>query len=73
MNIVEAEFREGALHPLDRLQLRPGEHVRIIVVRCPDRSRWDLTRLALGSEEENLLARDGLAKWAEALDQEDRE
>ena len=56
-------------HPL---ALTPGERVALIVVRHPDPRRWDLKRLAKsGAGEDRVLAEQGLAEWADALDRED--
>lgn len=55
------------------MALTPGERVALIVVRHPDPKRWDLERLARsGAEEDRGLAAQGLAEWADALDEEDR-
>ena len=73
MEIIEAEFDNGVLRPLRRLQLRPGERVGIVVVRRPDAARWDLARLSKAvSADEEILAETGLGAWADALDREDR-
>jgi len=72
MELIEAEFENGVLRPLRRLSLRPGERVGIVVVRRPDRARWDLDRLSKGSGDDEKLAKEGLADWAAALDREDR-
>jgi len=60
------------LRTLERLGLRPGERVNIIVVRHSDPGRWDLVRLAKGNGGDLALAEQGLAEWANALDAEDR-
>lgn len=45
----------------------------LIVVRHPDPRRWDLERLAKsGTEEDPVLAEQGLAEWVDALAREDR-
>lgn len=68
---VEAQYENGVLRPTERLGLRAGERVSIIVVRRPDPARWDLARLAkTGVEDE--LADQGLAEWARALEAEDQ-
>jgi len=72
MEPIEAEFKNGVLHPTRRLPLRSGERVGIIVVRRPDRARWDLDRLSKGGSDDERLAEEGLADWAAALDREDR-
>jgi predicted DNA-binding antitoxin AbrB/MazE fold protein len=68
---VEALYENGILRPAKPLNLRPGERVGVIVVRQPDRARWDLTRLASQNEDGELAAA-GLDDWAAALDREDR-
>jgi predicted DNA-binding antitoxin AbrB/MazE fold protein len=73
MRAVEASYEEGMLRPDEPLPLRPGERVKLIVVRRPDPSRWNLERLATSATGEDLaLAEQGLADWAAALDEEDR-
>jgi predicted DNA-binding antitoxin AbrB/MazE fold protein len=72
MRPVEALYENGLLKPAKPLPLRAGETVNLIVVRRPDRSRWDLARLArAGAGEDLALAQDGLEDWADALDRED--
>ena len=72
MRVIEARYEEGLLKPDTPLTLTPGERVGLIVVRHPDPKRWDLQRLAKGGETEDLLlAEQGLADWADALDEED--
>ena len=71
--MVEAQYENGVLRPSERLGLRPGERVNIMVVRRPDPGRWDLARLAKTSDKDDLaLAEQGLAEWASALEAEDR-
>jgi len=72
MRPVEALYENGILRPAKPLNLRPGERVGVIVVRQPDRSRWDLGRLASFPKEDADLAGAGLDEWAAALDREDR-
>ena len=73
MRIVEARFEDGVLRPAERLGLRAGERVNLIVVRRADARRWDLTRLATTSGAEDLtLAEQGLAEWAKNLDAGER-
>ena len=72
MKPIEARYEDGLLKPETPLALRPGERVALIVVRHPDPRRWNLDRLA-GTEEDRLLAEQGLAEWAKALDEEDRD
>jgi predicted DNA-binding antitoxin AbrB/MazE fold protein len=72
MRYIEARYVEGLLKPEAPLALTPGERVALIVVRHPDPKRWDLGRLAKsGAEEDRLLAEQGLADWADALEKED--
>jgi predicted DNA-binding antitoxin AbrB/MazE fold protein len=72
MRIIEARYEEGLLKPETPLALQPGEQVALIVVRHPDPKRWDLERLARnGAEEDQVLAEQGLAEWADMLDRED--
>ena len=73
MRIVEARYEDGVLRPAERLGLRAGEQVNLIVVRRTDARRWDLTRLATTSGEEDLtLAKQGFAEWAKDLDAGER-
>ena len=73
MRIVEARYEDGVLRPAERLGLRAGERVNLIVVRRADARRWDLTRLATTSGEEDLtLAEHGLAEWEKDLDAGER-
>lgn len=72
MRIIEAQYEEGRLKPETPLTLRQGERVALIVVRHPDRKRWNLEKLAKNGTDEDLsLAEQGLADWADALDRED--
>jgi predicted DNA-binding antitoxin AbrB/MazE fold protein len=72
MRVIEARYEEGLLKPETPLALTPGERVALIVVRHPDPRRWDLERLAKsGAGEDRVLAEQGLADWADALDRED--
>lgn len=71
MRFIEARYEEGLLKPETPLTLTPGERVALIVVRHPDPRRWDLQRLAKGgAQEDQVLAEQGLAEWAAALDEE---
>jgi predicted DNA-binding antitoxin AbrB/MazE fold protein len=73
MRLIEARYEEGLLRPEAPLALKPGERVALIVVRHPDPKRWNLERLAKGAAGEDLaLAKQGLADWADTLDEEDR-
>ena len=70
VRVVEAQYEDGVLRPAERLGLRPGERVNLIVVRRPDPSRWDLARLATAAKgEDRALAEQGLAEWATELDE----
>ena len=69
---LEALYENGVLRPAKPLNLRPGERVGLIVVRQPDRARWDLARLASSQADDADLASAGLNDWAAALDREDR-
>ena len=71
MRFIEARYEEGLLKPEAPLALTPGERVALIVVRHPDPRRWDLERLGKSGAEDRALARQGLAEWADALDEED--
>jgi predicted DNA-binding antitoxin AbrB/MazE fold protein len=68
---LEALYENGILRPAKPLNLRPGERVGLIVVRQPDRARWDLARLASPTDDADLASA-GLDDWAAALDREDR-
>ena len=73
VRVVEAQYENGVLRPAERLGLRPGEQVSLIVMRRPDPSRWDYARLAKTMNEEDLaLAEQGLAEWAAELDATER-
>ncbi len=70
--VVEAEYEKGMLKPSTPLALRPGERVRLIVMRQPDAKRWDLSRLARSpAADEADIAEQGLEGWAAVLDAED--
>lgn len=69
VRVVEAQYVDGVLRPIERLGLRQGERVNLIVVRRPDPSRWDLAKLAKIQSAEDLdLTEQGLADWADDLD-----
>jgi len=73
MRLVEARYDRGVLTPTEPLALRPGERVKLIVLRGVDEKRWNLARLAKGgSADEHELTEQGLAEWATELDEEDR-
>jgi lipopolysaccharide/colanic/teichoic acid biosynthesis glycosyltransferase len=46
MRSVEARYEDGVLKPTEPLNLKPGERVRLVVLRRSDPSRWNLARLA---------------------------
>jgi predicted DNA-binding antitoxin AbrB/MazE fold protein len=71
VRLVEAQYEDGVLRPAERLSLRSGERVNLIVVRRPDPGRWDLARLAKTRCGE-ALAEQGLAEWASALEDEEK-
>ena len=69
VRLVDAQYDNGVLRPAERLGLRPGECVKVIVMRQPDPTRWDLARLAkTGNAEDLPLAERGLAEWASSLE-----
>ena len=73
VRVVQAQYEDGVLRPTERLGLRPGEQVSLIVVRRPDPSRWDLARLVKAANGEDLaLAEQGLTEWAGELDATER-
>ena len=73
VRLVEAQYENGVLRPAERLGLRPGECVKLIVMRRPDPSRWDLARLAkTGNGDDLPLAEQGLAEWASSLEATER-
>lgn len=71
MRPVEARYEDGVLKPNEPLGLRPGERVRVLVLRRSDPSRWDLKRLASEPGEDLALAEAGLGDWAGTLEAED--
>ena len=73
VRLVEAQYEDGVLRPVERLGLRPGERVGLMVVRRPDPGRWDLARLSNTSNREDLdLSEQGLSDWADSLDAAER-
>jgi predicted DNA-binding antitoxin AbrB/MazE fold protein len=73
MQRIEAQYEDGILRPARPLSLRPGERVAVIVMRQPDRARWDLMKL--GSTEtidDVALVEAGLEDWARQLEEEDK-
>ncbi len=72
VRLVEAQYKDGVLRPVEHLGLRPGERVSLIVVRHPDPRRWDLARLSGTATQEDLsLSEQGLLDWADSLDAEE--
>lgn len=71
MGPVEARFEDGVLKPEERLELRPGERVRVLVLRRSNPSRWNMKRLASAPVDDLALASTGVDAWAEALVGED--
>ena len=73
LRLVEAYYEDGVLRPTERLGLRPGERVKLIVMRRPDPTRWHLARLAeTGNGDDLPLAEQGLAEWASSLEATER-
>jgi predicted DNA-binding antitoxin AbrB/MazE fold protein len=73
VRLVEAQYEDGVLRPVERLALRSGERVSLLVVRRPDPCRWDLARLSSTSNQEDaFLTEQGLADWASSLDATER-
>ena len=73
VRVIEAQYEGGVLRPVEQLSLRPGERVKLIVVRNPDPNRWDLAKLAKTANGEDLaMAELGLAEWAGELDATER-
>ena len=73
VRVIEAQYEGGVLRPVEQLSLRPGERVKLIVVRNPDPKRWDLAKLAKTANGEDLaMAELGLAEWAGELDATER-
>jgi predicted DNA-binding antitoxin AbrB/MazE fold protein len=69
VRLVEAEYENGVLRPVEQLALRPGERVSLMVLRRADPSRWNLARLSSISHEEDLeLSEEGIDEWANSLD-----
>lgn len=65
VRLDEAQYENGVLRSAERLGLRPGECVKLIVMRRPDPSRGDLAKLAkTGNGDDLPLAEQGLAEWA---------
>ena len=68
MRPVDARYEDGVLKPTEKLDLRPGERVRVLVLRRSDPSRWDMKRLASNPAEDIGLSSLGVSDWADALD-----
>ena len=71
MKSFEAAYENGVLRPAKPLPLMEGEHVRVVVVRRPDPTRWNLDRIVAGAGEDVGLTEAGLDDWGSALDAED--
>lgn len=71
MRPIDALYENGLLRPMSPLPLRAGERVALIVVRRPDPSRWEFTRLAAHGNDDLALAEAGIEEWAAALDDEE--
>ena len=72
MRLIHARYEEGSLKPREHLPLRHGEWVNLVVVRQADPKRWDLRRLAMAQDAEDLeLSEQGLTEWVSNLDAED--
>jgi predicted DNA-binding antitoxin AbrB/MazE fold protein len=73
VRLVEARYEDGVLRPTERLSLRSGERVSLMVVRRPDPRRWDLARLSsISNQEDRSLSEQGLGEWASSLDATER-
>ena len=72
MRPIDALYENGLLRPVSPLPLRSGERVALIVVRRPDSTRWNFTRLAAHADDDRGLAEAGLDEWAAALHREDQ-
>ena len=73
VRLVEAQYENGVLRPVERLGLRSGERVNLVVMRRPDPRRWDLARLTrTANQEDASLSEQGLADWADSLDATER-
>jgi predicted DNA-binding antitoxin AbrB/MazE fold protein len=73
VRVVEAQYEDGVLRPVEHLALRSGERVSVMVMRRPDPRRWQLARLSTGSHQEDLsLSEQGLSEWSHLLDDTER-
>ena len=72
MAVIKARYENGNLIPAKALPLNPGENVSLVVWRMSRDARWNLHRLAVPSEEEDVLSEMGLDDWIDGLDAEDR-
>ena len=70
MSSIEAQHEDGVLRQMQPLRLELGERVHIIIRCRSDASRWDLKRLANGSDEDLELAAAGLDEWTQGLQDE---
>jgi predicted DNA-binding antitoxin AbrB/MazE fold protein len=71
--MIEAQYEDGLLRPKKPLSLRRGERVGVIVVRWPDPTRWDLSRIgATANSEDVSLAEAGLDEWVKQIDEENQ-
>lgn len=65
---IEASYEKGLLGPAKPLPLCEGEHVRLIVARKPDPTRWNIDKIAAAAGQEDVeLAEAGLEQWAADL------
>jgi predicted DNA-binding antitoxin AbrB/MazE fold protein len=72
MRAVDAHYDGSVLRPAHPLGLRPGDHVRVVILSPPDPDRWNLERhMGVGDSDDEALAEAGLAAWADDLDRED--
>jgi hypothetical protein len=73
VRLVEAQYENGVLRPAERLGLRPGERVNLIVGWRPDPRRWGLPRLPSPSNQEDIsLSEQGLVEWENSLGETER-
>jgi predicted DNA-binding antitoxin AbrB/MazE fold protein len=49
MEPVEASYEGGVLKLAKPVSLRAGERVTVLIIRRPDRARWNLARGSRGS------------------------
>ena len=73
VRLVEAQYQDGVLRPVEPLVLPSGERVSLMVVRRPDPCRWDLARLSSPLNQEDFsLSAQGLGQWENSLDATER-